>query len=352
MKLSEKSILLITIFLCGCLIYMIRSVMTPFIFSLVAAYFLNPLVNLLDKKFKLSRLASTSLIMVLFLTIIIVLAVTLLPVLCDQLISLASSLPSYLQTLAQDLYPKIVANLNKAGMNLNPDISHLLQDERMNSQFVDVAKSVLNNAINSSATVINLLSLIFIMPILIFYLLKDWNHLVDHINEYLPHGISTTTRKIAGDIDKSMSAYIRGQFNVCMILAAFYSISLGISGLNFGFLIGFCTGLLIFIPYIGMLCGIITATIVGLVQWGFNPTYVIIITSIFVVGQILESNFLTPKLIGDRIGLHPVWIIFGLFVFGALLGIIGVLFAVPLTAISGVFVKHFLFEYKKRLSHG
>jgi predicted PurR-regulated permease PerM len=131
----------------------------------------------------------------------------------------------------------------------------------------------------------------------------------------------------------------------------FYSLALTLSGLNFGFLIGFITGLLSFIPFVGMGIGVFTALLVGCFQWGLSLSNFIVVISIFTAGQIIESNFLTPRLVGKKIGLHPVWIIFGLFVFGSLFGFIGVLLAIPLTAIFGVILKFFAAKYKESFCH-
>jgi predicted PurR-regulated permease PerM len=188
------------------------------------------------------------------------------------------------------------------------------------------------------------------MPILVFYLLKDWDILMQKIYELLPRGVAGTAKQIAKEIDKTLAGYVRGQFHVCLILAAFYSISLSLAGLNFGFLIGFLTGMFAFMPYIGMLFGTSAAIIIALFQWGFNFTNLAPVGIIFLVAQLIESNFLTPKLIVNKIGLHTVWIIFGLFVFGVLLGFVGVLLALPLTAICGVIIKYFLLQYKKKFT--
>jgi predicted PurR-regulated permease PerM len=263
---------------------------------------------------------------------------------------LFDALPGYFQTISNDFYPKIAQILNKAGFKVEADLAHLFQNEQVASRFVDLSKNVFGNAIDSSLNFINVLSLIFITPILIFYLLKDWDILLKKINDYLPREISASVKKIATDIDKALSGYIRGQFNVCFILALIYSILLSFTGLNVGFLIGFLTGIFSFIPFIGMLCGVVCAIIVALLQWGFDPSHISAIALVFIFGQVIESNFLTPKLIGSKIGLHPVWIIFGLFIFGTLLGFIGVLVAVPLTAICGVIIKHFALEYKKKFT--
>ena len=298
----------------------------------------------------MSRALATSLILGLFLTILITLGAILLPILCAQFTALLNALPGYFQTILHDFYPKAVSTLDGLGIRIDKDLSHLLANEQFTSKFVDLSKNIVDNAVNSSLTLINILSLIFITPILIFYLLKDWNILIKKIGDYLPRQVAISTRKIALDIDKTLSGYVRGQFNVCMILGLIYSSLLSFTGLNFGFLIGLLTGLFSFVPFVGMLCGIITAIIVALFQWGFDVTHISAVSLVFIFGQVVESNFLTPKLIGAKIGLHPVWLIFGLFVFGVLFGFFGILIAVPLTAICGVIIKHFALEYKKRFT--
>lgn len=351
MKIKDKVISIIAILAVFCwLIYLVKSVLAPFICSLIIAYFLDPLVDFFCKKYKLSRLAATALIMGTCLTFLIALCSILLPIIYSQFAALLEALPGYFQTIVKDFYPKIAAILAKVGFQFESDFSHLFTNEQITSRFVDLSKNIFDNAITSSATLINILSLFFITPILVFYLLKDWDILIKKIHDYLPRSVSVSVKKIATDIDLTLSGYIRGQFHVCLILSMIYSSLLSFTGLNFGFLIGFLTGFFSFIPFIGMLCGIIAAIMVALFQWGFDSTHLSFVALVFIFGQILESNFLTPKLIGEKIGLHPVWLIFGLFIFGLLLGFIGVLIAVPLTAICGVIIKHFALEYKKRFT--
>ncbi len=333
------------------LIYLVRSVLTPFILSLIIAYFLDPLVDRLSRRFKLSRVAATSLIMGLFLTVFAALCSFLLPVIYAQLIALIAAIPGYCQVLVSDFYPKVAESLNKVGFKLDSDFSHILANQEVANKFVNLSQNLFNNAISSSAFLINIISLVFITPILVFYLLKDWDILVGKLNNYLPRAVSFTVKKIAADVDCALSGYVRGQFNVCLILGLTYSCLLSFTGLNFGFLIGFLTGLFSFIPYVGMFSGVVVAIAVALFQWGFDSGgHILIVLLIFIFGQIIESNFLTPKLIGEKIGLHPVWLIFGLFVCGSLFGFVGVLVAVPLTAIFGVITKHFALEYKKKFT--
>lgn len=349
MKTKDKIILAIALISLICwVVYLIKSILTPFVFSLVIAYFLDPIVDYLEDKKKLSRLLSTSIVLGIFLTFLVIIISILLPIIYSQLNQFIQAFPSYIETTTNEFYPRVVELGNKLGLNLEQEFNHLVSNQDMTKKFVNISRNIFDNALNSSLGVINWLSLVFITPILVFYLLKDWDVMVEKIANYLPRSSSSSIKNVAIDIDKTLSGYVRGQFNVCFILGLIYSILLSFSGLNFGFLIGFLTGLFSFIPYVGMLCGVVVAIIVALFQWGFDLTQLGLIAVIFAFGQIIESNFLTPKLIGSKIGLHPVWIIFGLFVFGTLFGFIGILIAVPLTAIFGVIIKHIALKYKEK----
>ena len=204
-----------------------------------------------------------------------------------------------------------------------------------------------NNIWSSSLTVISALSILFVMPRTAFYALKDWDKIVGQINSYLPEKYALTIRKVAKDSDKVLSGYLRGQLNVCIILGIFYSAGLMLIGLDFGFFIGFLTGIFSFIPYLGVFLGIFIGMIVALFQFGFDFVNLGLILLIFLVGQFLEGNFITPTIIGDKIGLHPMWIIFGLFAGGVLMGFVGILIAVPITAIAGVIIKSTMEDYQR-----
>jgi predicted PurR-regulated permease PerM len=353
MKSTDKAIFVVTSAIIFCwMIYLVKSVLTPFICSLIIAYFLDPMVDYLHLKckVKMSRLTATSLILGLFLVSVIVAAFILLPIIYNQSVALFDALPGYFQTIANDFYPKFAQIMNEFGFKLETNFFQLLEDQKINARLVELSQNIFDNALSSSITIINVLSLIFITPILVFYLLKDWDILIEKVSAYLPKGISSSAKKVAADIDKSLSGYIRGQFHVCFILGIIYSVLLSFVGLNFGFLIGFLTGIFSFIPYIGAGCGFAVAIVFSFLQWGFHPGHIMAVAAVFIFGQLIESNFLTPKLIGSKIGLHPVWVIFGLFIFGVLFGFVGLVAAVPLTATCGVIIKHFALEYKKRFT--
>ena len=177
---------------------------------------------------------------------------------------------------------------------------------------------------------VNLVSLLLVTPVVAFYLLNDWDHMVARVDSWLPRAHAETIRKLAREIDEAMAGFIRGQGTVCLLLGAFYAISLSLAGLSFGMLIGLVTGMLSFIPFVGAIIGGVAAIGMAVVQFWPDWVQIAIIAGIFVLGQFIEGNFLSPKLVGDSVGLHPVWLMFALFAFGYLFGFVGLLMAVPL----------------------
>lgn len=353
MKLRQKAFfsvlaLLLIIFL----IYLSQAILTPFIFSLAVAYFLNPVVNRFQQKNKRSRLYSTIMIFSLFFSLFVSMSLIIIPTIYNQSVALIEALPGYFKAFSTTFYPKIMTLANNAGINLGQDFNSFASNNNVTPKLFNLSENIIQNAISSSVVVLNIMSLIFITPFLVFYLLKDWEVMLKKIGQYLPHGENSVALRTIKEIDKTLSGYVRGQINVCLILGFIYAILLSFTQLNFGFMIGFATGILSFVPYVGMLIGVTTAIVVSLFQWGVDVYHIAIISSIFIVGQIIEGNFLTPKLIGSKVGLHPVWLIFGLFFFGDLLGFIGVLVAIPLTAICGVVVRNLAYEYRRRFEDG
>jgi predicted PurR-regulated permease PerM len=176
-------------------------------------------------------------------------------------------------------------------------------------------------------------------------MLLDWHRMVDKVDSWLPRRQRDVIRGLARDIDAAIAGFIRGQALVSLILGTFYAIALTLIGLNFGLLIGFAAGFLNFVPYLGSTTGLLLAGGVALAQFWPEWVWVIAAVGLFFFGQFIEGNFLQPKLVGDRVGLHPVWLIFALFAFGYLLGFVGILVAVPLAAAIGVLVRFALRQY-------
>lgn len=329
-------------------IYSIRAVLSPFIISIIIAYFLDPIVKTLRSRCNISRTSATFLIIGLFFSLLITTLILVLPISFIQLGALFEALPTYIKSLNASLEPFlskfIIPSQAQIEQNSNPANDLISQKILQNSE------AIIDGAISSSFAIFNFLSFIFIAPILIFYFLKDWDAILRKIEKFLPQKIAPLIKKIANEIDHTLHGYVRGQISVCVILSIIYAILLSLVGLNFGFLIGILTGIFSFIPYLAMICGVTCAIIIGLFQWGFDLINLSLVGGAFIIGQIIEANFLTPNLIGAKIGLHPVWLIFGLFVCGALFGFIGVVIAIPLTAICGVIVKNLAQQYLKNLN--
>lgn len=320
----------------------IKSVLLPFVVAIIAAYFLDPAADRLEDA-GFSRTWATVTITALFFLIVAGVLVFLGPALLDQLRSFISKLPEY------------VAYINK---NVIPSVAHLADSvdpkalasareavSNVSGYIVTFLGKLLQNIWQSGVAVVNLLSLIFITPVVTFYILRDWDRLVAKINGLMPPAYAFIIREQFKEIDRTLSGYIRGQTHVCLILGAFYAIGLSIAGLEFGLFIGMATGILTFIPYVGMLFGFSTAMIVAFFQYSGDASSMAIIAAIFIVGQAIEGNFITPKLVGDKVGLHPVWIIFGMLAGGALFGFTGILLAVPVTAVIGVLVRFAIVRY-------
>ena len=190
-------------------------------------------------------------------------------------------------------------------------------------------------------------------PVVAFYLLVDWKKLVDGIDDLLPRDHRDTIHRLVRDLDQVLAGFIRGQLTVCLLLGLFYAVALMIVGLNFGLLIGLFAGLISFIPFVGSIVGGLLSVTVATVQYWEDPVWILVVAVIFGIGQMIEGNFLTPKLVGGKVGLHPVWLLFALSAFGALFGFTGMLIAVPAAAMIGVVLRFLLEKYKKgRLYRG
>jgi predicted PurR-regulated permease PerM len=345
-KISEKLLIIIPLIILAIfVIYQIRFVLTPFVVSIIIAYFLHPLVDKMQNRHKIPRSLSTLLILLFFFSILFSLFAISIPLAYKQALQFVENLPRYAQIVSEDIYPKIADSINHFGIIVDKDLGHFLTNHQFDIEFSTLLQKIFFNTISSSVSLINILSIIFIMPILVFYLLKDWDRLINNLNNNLPSKISQPIRQLATKIDKTLAGFVRGQIHVCLILGFIYALLLSFCRLDYGFLIGILTGIFSFIPFIGMLFGVTLAIIIALFQWGLDLQNITLVSGVFILGQIIESNFLTPNLIGNKIGLHPVWIIFGLFFFGTIFGFFGVIFAVPLSATFAVIIKFLISNY-------
>ncbi len=323
------------------LLFALRSVLLPFVAGMAVAYFLDPIVDRLEK-WGCSRTLATSIVTAAFLLLVVALFLVIVPVMQKQILDFVERVPQYAATLERN----VVGGLEFLKGSLRPEDWENLRVAA--SQYVGQAVGWIGAFVkgvwSGGMALASLLSLIFITPIVSFYLLRDWDRIVGLVESWLPRRHREVILEQMHLIDQRLAGFVRGQGLVCLILAVFYAVALSIAGLEFGLLVGLGAGIVSFIPYVGFIAGLIASVGLALVQFSeLQP--VLIIALIFVIGQVVEGNFLSPKLVGDRIGLHPVWVIFALFAGGALLGFVGVMLAVPAAAVIGVLSRFALGRY-------
>ncbi len=323
-------------------LWLLQTILLPFIAGFVLAYFLDPVADRLEK-LGLPRIAATLVILSIAIAAVVLVVLIVAPVLADQAVKLAQDLPGLAKALVASLdevTPKGVKDmLASAGGSSSGSIGDVI------GKATGWAATFIQSIWSGGMALVNTLSLVVVTPIVAFYLLVDWDRLVANVDSWVPRDHVEEVRAIARDIDTALAGFIRGQGTVCLLLGLFYAIGLSLAGLKFGLAIGMGAGLLSFIPYVGAIIGGVLAIGVGLVQFWPDYTMVLIIIGIFVAGQFIEGNFLSPKLVGGSIGLHPVWMMFSLFAFSYLFGFVGLLLAVPMAAAMGVFVRYALSHY-------
>ncbi len=323
------------------LFYLLRGVMLPFVAGMAVAYFLDPACDCLERR-GASRTLATVTISVLFFLAVALTLVLVVPLVYSQLVDLVQKFPGYLATIRGKLVPLIAGLEPLIGEEGIAQLRSVLSDH--GGDAIRWVGRMLGGLLTSIEAVFNLISLLVITPIVSFYLLRDWDRLVAKVDGWLPRAHADTIREQMRKIDETLAGFVRGQVTVCLLLGMFYGIGLTLVGLESGFVIGFSTGLVSFVPYFGMLVGFAVGIVVAVVQFG-DPLSIGLVAAVFLVGQFIEGNFVTPNLVGERIGLHPVWVIFSLLAGGALFGFVGVLLAVPVAAVIGVLIRFAVDRY-------
>lgn len=335
---------LVTLAVFVAFLFLFRSILLPFLAGLVLAYFLDPVADFLERK-GLSRLAATIVILLTFLAAFAVAIVVIVPVLASQMVEFSANLPTYIARI-RELASDWVGALSFIDSLLrlqDGELPTMIQD--LLAQGAGVLTNVAQGIWSSGLALLNIVGLFVVTPVVAFYMLLDWDKMVERIDACIPRDHVESVREIARDVNHAIAGFIRGQGTVCLLLGLFYAIALSIAGLNFGLLIGMFAGLISFIPYVGSLVGLVLSVGVALVQFWPDWVMIVIIAAIFFAGQTIEGNFLQPKLVGDSVGLHPVWLMFALFAFGSLFGFTGMLIAVPAAAAIGVLVRFAIARY-------
>ncbi|MFP4239546.1 MAG: AI-2E family transporter [Rhodosalinus sp.] len=326
-------------------LWYLGDVLLPFVLGGAIAYFLDPVADRLERA-GLTRGAATGLIAIVAVVIFVVLALLVIPTLIRQTAELIETAPELFAQLRDFLVTRF------------PDI--VVPDSQIRQTMDEIGQTVqsrgaelLNTVLTSLGSFINVVLLFVIVPVVAVYLLLDWDRMVAEIDRLLPRDHAPTIRKLAGEIDASMSGFLRGMGTVCVILGTYYAVALMAVGLNFGLVVGFVAGILTFIPYVGAIVGGVLAIGLALFQFWGDWLWIVLVAAIFQVGQLVEGNVLTPRLVGDSVGLHPVWLLLALSVFGSLFGFVGLLVAVPVAAALGVIARFVVRQYRaSRLYRG
>jgi predicted PurR-regulated permease PerM len=322
-------------------LWLLSEILLPFVAGLAIAYLLTPVTDRLER-LGVNRLAAALLIITFVVLALFYLILLVAPIVGGQLSSFIDSVPgnvTKLQSLLSDPSRPWVQKLLGAGFNADKSIGDLV------TQGVGWLTTFLRSLWSGGRALVSVFSLVVITPVVAFYLIYDWHRMIRTVDGWVPRQQRETVRQLAREIDAAISGFVRGQTAVCLILGSFYAVALTLSGLNFGLLIGLISGLITFIPYVGSMTGLVLSTGVAVAQ--FWPDYgsILMVLGIFLVGQFLEGNVLSPKLVGESVGLHPVWLIFALLAFGYLFGFVGLLVAVPLAATIGVLCRFALRRY-------
>lgn len=317
--------------------------LVPFFIAFIFAYMLSPLISNICKKYGLRRDLVAAVVFIVFISIFAIAILVLMPAIYTQVSILIAKIPAYKYYIQTELVPQVTAKVQ----SIDPRIAEKVKDSIqsiINGTF-SIISSVFNNVWDYTMATINIFVVILLVPIILLYLLKDWTQITKSLNNLLPHRERSKIREILASINDLLSAYVRGQFNVCLILSAYYGIGLSIIGVDFGLLLGILSGFLIIVPFIGTFIAFTLAMIVGYFSFGYSAKLGFII-ALYVIGYLMENYFLTPKIIGDRIGLHPLWIMFAVLSIGSLFGFIGIFFAIPIAGIIKVLLGYGIQYYK------
>lgn len=322
----------------------VKAILLPFVLGAIIAYLMDPLADWLEHHRVHRGVASACITIGLFATLTGLLT-WLGPLLYHQMVDLVSRIPSLIRevevALRDDTAPlfRTLNRLNGNGESGMPgSLGQLLQSG------VTSAGAVATGLLASAASVLNVLALLLITPIVCFYFIRDWAGVIKKSDELLPRAYAPTIREQLHRINQTLAAYLRGQLTVMLLLAVFYAVAFSILTLKYAILLGLLAGLLVIIPYIGTWISLLLGMAVAYGQFGVTTPFWIML-AVYGVGQVLESQILTPKIVGDKVGVHPLWLLFGMLAGGVLLGFVGVLLAVPLTAVISVVVKFIIERY-------
>lgn len=346
---SEKWLLLVSAIVLGWLIHLLGPVLTPFAAAALLAYLADPLVDRLER-WKTSRTLAVVIVFLTMTLVVTLIVVILIPLLEDQIERLRIWLPELIAWIRDRAVPWLTATFG-----IEPELlsgERVIEMVRTNlNQAGGFAASLLGSVSRSGAAILAWIINLTLIPVVTFYLLRDWDKLVERVRQILPRHVEPTVSALARESDVVLGAFLRGQLTVMIALGLIYAIGLWLIGIDLALLIGLIAGLISFVPYLGTIVGVLLGVLAAAFQYQ-DFLHVALVLGVFGAGQLLEGMLLTPLLVGDRIGLHPVAVIFAVMAGGQLFGFVGVLLALPVAAVVNVVLRHLHKRYRSSKFYG
>ncbi len=324
------------------LIWLLAPVLTPFLLAMLISYFLDPIVRKMNA-LGVPRGVSALVALLLFIAIVSTLVIVIGPIVHEQAISLIRALPGYIEQLQNDVWPRLWAALAERVPMLST-AKFQANLTQYTGDAVNIAGVLVGRVLSGGWALLNILMLFILTPVITFYLLRDWPVITSRVDGLLPQRYAPSIRQELHAIDTMIASFVRGQATVSLCLAAFYSTGLYLVGLKYGMLVGLITGLLSFIPVVGSLTGMVIAFTLAFIQFD-HASSILMVAGVFVAAQALDGYLLTPYLVGTKVGLHPVWIIFAVITGGTLFGFLGVVLAVPVAGTIAILLRAAIRRY-------
>ncbi|WP_417448852.1 AI-2E family transporter [Kordiimonas sp.] len=322
--------------------YLTRGVLLPFLAGLAIAYFLDPLADRLEAR-NMSRSVAAGLVITVFFLLLLAILVAFWPVLQSQIVAASQKLPETFATLKPRFNDWMAGLSARFSLDIPHDVDGLIST--FSDEIMAKVRDAATGAIKGGIAIFSVLSLVLISPVVAFYLLRDWDRIIAKVDSWLPEKTAPTVREQALKIDTVLAGFVRGQILVCTAMGVLYGVGWALVGLDFALVLGVLAGVMSFVPFVGALFAAAVAVAIAIGQWGFDPLHIAMVIGVFFAVQTIEGGFLTPKLIGGRVGLHPVWVLFAVFAGGEIAGFVGVLVAVPAAAAIAVLVRFYIDHY-------
>ncbi len=324
--------------LTGALIYLLSPMLAPFLVALMLAYIFNPLVARMSKR--LPRTLAVTIALALIAGVILVLLLVLMPLVTKQVKTIVTQFPQFVDWIKLNLGPLVLQHF---GVELDTAlVKDWLAEHAKEVQ--GFAVQLLPSLKSGGLALMGLIGNLVLTPLVLFYFMRDWDDMIAHVAKLIPRNWHNTVSGLLKEIDAVLGEFLRGQLMVMLLMAIFYTVALWVVGLDYALSVGVIAGCLTFVPYLGVISGVLLATLTGVLQFG-DLTHLVWIWIVFVVGNVFEGSVFVPWLVGDRIGLHPVAVIFALLAFGQLFGFTGILLALPASAALLVWLRHVRAKY-------